>query len=115
MHFQLHVDIHDLGTVHDNTSECPVLSSCYIWLLHAIFFSVQDENEPKLTETEKKKLSLQETRRSLPIFPFRDDLIQAIENHQVSHPYSCKVIWFSILGNSWRSLCSLELLIIRNV
>jgi pre-mRNA-splicing factor ATP-dependent RNA helicase DHX16 len=43
----------------------------------------EDENEPKLTETEKKELSLQETRRSSPIFPFRDDLIQAIENHQV--------------------------------
>jgi hypothetical protein len=104
------VDIYDLGTVHDNTSECPVLSSCYIWLLHAILFSVQDENE--LTETEKKKLSLQETRRSLPIFPFRNDLIQATENHQVSHPYSCKVIWFfNILENSWKSLCSLELII----
>jgi hypothetical protein len=102
--------LHDLGTVHDNTSECPVLSSCYIWLLHAILFSVQDENE--LTETEKKKLSLQETRRSLPIFPFRNDLIQAIENNQVSHPYSCKVIWFfSILENSWTSLSSLELII----
>ncbi|PNF38979.1 putative pre-mRNA-splicing factor ATP-dependent RNA helicase DHX16 [Cryptotermes secundus] len=43
----------------------------------------EDENEPKLTESEKKKVSLQETRRSLPIFPFRDDLIQAIEKHQV--------------------------------
>ncbi|GFG40919.1 hypothetical protein Cfor_11095 [Coptotermes formosanus] len=31
----------------------------------------------------KKKLSLQETRRSLPIFPFRDDLIQAIKDHQI--------------------------------
>lgn len=41
------------------------------------------DSEPKLTETEKKKLSLQETRRSLPIFPFRDDLIQAIRDHQI--------------------------------
>jgi pre-mRNA-splicing factor ATP-dependent RNA helicase DHX16 len=45
---------------------------------------MQADNEPKLTEPEKKKLSLQETRRSLPIFPFRDDLIQAIKDHQVS-------------------------------
>jgi len=53
--------------------------------LNAVFFfSTQAESEPKLTETEKKKLSLQETRRSLPIFPFRDDLIQAIKDHQVS-------------------------------
>ena len=45
---------------------------------------MQADNEPKLTEPEKKKLSLQETRRSLPIFPFRDDLIQAIKDHHVS-------------------------------
>lgn len=36
-----------------------------------------------LTEYDKKKLSIQETRRSLPIYPFRDDLLQAIENHNV--------------------------------
>jgi hypothetical protein len=87
------VDIYDLGTVHDDTSECRAFYSCYIWLLHAIFFSVQDENEPKVTETEKKKLSMQETRRSLPIFPFRNDLIQAVENHQVS----CKVYLLTYL------------------
>jgi len=49
----------------------------------SVFFSTQADSEPKLTETEKKKLSLQETRRSLPIFPFRGDLIQAIRDHQV--------------------------------
>lgn len=64
---------------------CAVLSSWYACSLNAVFFSTQAESEPKLTETEKKKLSLQETRRSLPIFPFRDDLMQAITDHQVSH------------------------------
>lgn len=63
---------------------CAVLSSCYVCSLNAVFFPTQAESEPKLTETEKKKLSLQETRRSLPIFPFREDLIQAIKEHQVS-------------------------------
>ena len=62
---------------------CAVLSSCYACSLNAAFFPTQADSEPKLTETEKKKLSLQETRRSLPIFPFRDDLIQAIREHQV--------------------------------
>ncbi len=38
---------------------------------------------PEKTEKEKKKLSLQETRRSLPIFPFREDLLQAIREHQI--------------------------------
>jgi len=62
---------------------CAGLSSCYTCSLNEVFFSTQADSEPKLTETEKKKLSLQETRRSLPIFPFRDDLIQAIRDHQV--------------------------------
>lgn len=64
---------------------CAILSSYYVSLLTAVFFSTQADSETKLTETEKKKLSLQEIRRSLPIFPFRDDLIQAIKDHQVSH------------------------------
>ncbi|CAN7992938.1 unnamed protein product [Ixodes hexagonus] len=38
---------------------------------------------PELSEGEKKKLSIQETRKSLPIFPFREDLLQAIADHQV--------------------------------
>ncbi|KAG0423327.1 hypothetical protein HPB47_000884 [Ixodes persulcatus] len=37
----------------------------------------------ELSEGERKKLSLQETRRSLPIFPFREDLLQAIADHQI--------------------------------
>ncbi|XP_037515630.1 pre-mRNA-splicing factor ATP-dependent RNA helicase DHX16 [Rhipicephalus sanguineus] len=39
--------------------------------------------EPELSEQERKKLSIQETRRSLPIFPFREDLLQAVAEHQV--------------------------------
>nr|CAD7395582.1 unnamed protein product [Timema cristinae] len=41
------------------------------------------EEKPKLTESQKKRLTLEETKRSLPIFPFKDDLINAIKNHQV--------------------------------
>lgn len=39
--------------------------------------------EPELSDQERKKLSIQETRRSLPIFPFREDLLQAVADHQV--------------------------------
>ena len=39
--------------------------------------------QPKISEAEIKKISLQETRRSLPIFPFREDLLKAIEDHQI--------------------------------
>ncbi|XP_015907708.1 pre-mRNA-splicing factor ATP-dependent RNA helicase DHX16 [Parasteatoda tepidariorum] len=37
----------------------------------------------ELSERDKKKLSIQETRKSLPIFPFREDLLNAIENHNI--------------------------------
>ncbi|GFR16083.1 pre-mRNA-splicing factor ATP-dependent RNA helicase DHX16 [Trichonephila clavata] len=41
------------------------------------------ESVEELSEKEKKKLSIQETRRSLPIYPFREDLLEAIENHHI--------------------------------
>ncbi|GAB1600938.1 pre-mRNA-splicing factor ATP-dependent RNA helicase DHX16 [Argonauta hians] len=43
----------------------------------------KDTLEPAVSSLDLKKMSLSETRRSLPIFPFRDDLIQAIHDHQV--------------------------------
>lgn len=49
------------------------------------FVGIKDKTkrEPELSEFEKKKLSIEETKKSLPIFPFRDDLIQAVREHQV--------------------------------
>ncbi|XP_077987074.1 pre-mRNA-splicing factor ATP-dependent RNA helicase DHX16-like [Glandiceps talaboti] len=41
------------------------------------------EKEPQISEAQKKKLSIQETRKSLPIYPFKQDLLDAIEEHQV--------------------------------
>ncbi|XP_030765418.1 pre-mRNA-splicing factor ATP-dependent RNA helicase DHX16 [Sitophilus oryzae] len=41
------------------------------------------KKEPELTEQEKKKLTIEETKISLPIFPFKEDLIQAVQEHQV--------------------------------
>lgn len=43
----------------------------------------KDKQEPQLTETQRKRLDIEETKKSLPIYPFRDDLIQAIKEHQV--------------------------------
>nr|XP_028569870.1 pre-mRNA-splicing factor ATP-dependent RNA helicase DHX16 isoform X2 [Podarcis muralis] len=40
------------------------------------------EENPELSEAERKKLSIQEVRRSLPIFPYRADLLAAIAEHQ---------------------------------
>lgn len=44
------------------------------------------EEEPKekqMSEAEKKKMTIQDVRKSLPIYPFREDLLKAIEDHQV--------------------------------
>uniref|UniRef100_A0A2R5LFA9 RNA helicase n=1 Tax=Ornithodoros turicata TaxID=34597 RepID=A0A2R5LFA9_9ACAR len=41
------------------------------------------DQEPELTEYERKKMSIEETKKSLPVYPFREDLLQAIEEHQV--------------------------------
>ena len=37
-----------------------------------------------MTEFEKKRQKIEETKKSLPVFPFREQLLQAIEGHQVS-------------------------------
>lgn len=42
------------------------------------------KDEPKVSEHEKKRMDIKETKESLPIYPFRDDLIDAIRGHQVN-------------------------------
>lgn len=39
--------------------------------------------EPVLSETERKRLDIVQTKKSLPVYAFRDDIIQAVRNHQV--------------------------------
>lgn len=43
------------------------------------------KNEPESQKDAQKKvkMTLDETRKSLPIFPFRDDLLKAVEEHQI--------------------------------
>ena len=43
---------------------------------------IQDDT-PQISDAEKKRMSMKETRESLPIYPFRMDLIEAIGEHQV--------------------------------
>lgn len=45
--------------------------------------SKDKDKQPDLTDQERKKMDIQETKRSLPVYPFRDDLIAAIREHQV--------------------------------
>uniref|UniRef100_A0A8C6TAP8 RNA helicase n=1 Tax=Neogobius melanostomus TaxID=47308 RepID=A0A8C6TAP8_9GOBI len=44
---------------------------------------VSTQEEPTLSQADLKKQSIQEVRRSLPIFPFREDLLRAITQHQI--------------------------------
>uniref|UniRef100_A0A182Q239 RNA helicase n=1 Tax=Anopheles farauti TaxID=69004 RepID=A0A182Q239_9DIPT len=43
----------------------------------------EPNHNPELTEREKKKLTIEETRKSLPIYSYKEDLIQAIKDHQI--------------------------------
>uniref|UniRef100_A0A4W6BZA6 Pre-mRNA-splicing factor ATP-dependent RNA helicase DHX16 n=1 Tax=Lates calcarifer TaxID=8187 RepID=A0A4W6BZA6_LATCA len=42
-----------------------------------------EKEAPALSQAELKKQSMQEVRRSLPIFPYREDLLAAIHEHQI--------------------------------
>ena len=42
-----------------------------------------DDNSVQMSEKDQKKMSIAETRKSLPIYKFRDELLQAIDEHQV--------------------------------
>lgn len=37
----------------------------------------------ELTETEKKRMTIEETQKSLPIYPFKESFIDAVRGHQV--------------------------------
>ncbi|XP_037041854.1 pre-mRNA-splicing factor ATP-dependent RNA helicase DHX16 [Bradysia coprophila] len=41
------------------------------------------DKKAEISETERKKMDIEETKKSLPVFPFRDDLIAAIREHQI--------------------------------
>ena len=36
-----------------------------------------------MSESQKKKMSIREVQRSLPIYPFKEDLIRAVKEHQI--------------------------------
>ena len=46
--------------------------------------SAEDQDEkPQMTEYERKRMTLEETKKSLPVYPFRQSLLEAVEEHQV--------------------------------
>lgn len=40
------------------------------------------DKKPVQTEAQKKKMDIEETKKSLPVYPFKEDLIAAIREHQ---------------------------------
>ncbi|XP_043940421.1 pre-mRNA-splicing factor ATP-dependent RNA helicase DHX16 [Protopterus annectens] len=45
--------------------------------------TVEKADKKELSEADKQKLSIQEVRRSLPVYPYREDLLAAIHEHQI--------------------------------
>uniref|UniRef100_A0A8C7R4K3 RNA helicase n=1 Tax=Oncorhynchus mykiss TaxID=8022 RepID=A0A8C7R4K3_ONCMY len=47
------------------------------------FVSSAEQEQAALSQAEVQKQSIQEVRRSLPVFPYREDLLLAIQQHQI--------------------------------
>lgn len=45
--------------------------------------SKEKDAQKEITEAQRKKMDIEETKKSLPVYPFRDDIIEAVRNHQV--------------------------------
>lgn len=72
--------------------------------------TIKDETEkkeksgPKLSEQQRKRMDLKETKESLPVFPFRDDLIDSIRANQVRISVLIDMKMFSIKNEMFVSL-----------
>ncbi len=53
------------------------------FLLNKQILQQADAVEKGMSEKEKRQLSISEVRRSLPMFPYRDDIVEAVRQHQV--------------------------------
>lgn len=43
----------------------------------------KEKQEPEMNEYKKKRLTIEETKKSLPVYPYKESLIEAIREHQV--------------------------------
>ena len=41
------------------------------------------DEEPQMTDYARKRMSIEETKKSLPVYPFKQSLLEAVEEHQV--------------------------------
>lgn len=42
-----------------------------------------ESNKTEMSDIDRKRMTIQETRKSLPIYPYREQLLEAIAEHQV--------------------------------
>lgn len=52
-------------------------------IMKTVFHTFQRHVEPRETTDDKEMTPMQELRRSLPIFPYRDDFLNALKNHSI--------------------------------
>ncbi|GBP12389.1 Pre-mRNA-splicing factor ATP-dependent RNA helicase DHX16 [Eumeta japonica] len=43
----------------------------------------KEQSEEQISEYQKQRMNIEETKKSLPVYPFREDLIKAIKDHQI--------------------------------
>lgn len=43
----------------------------------------EKDRKPVVSEADRKKMDIEETKKSLPVYPFKEDLIAAIKEHQI--------------------------------
>ena len=65
-----------------------------------------EDKEEELSEYEKKRMTIAECKKSLPVYPFRQSLLDAIEEHQVliiegeTGTIYSKCVYLQVLGVS---------------
>ena len=71
-------------------TESPFLATFWHFLATFVLLSFSgskdkdgETKEEELSEYEKKRMTIAECKKSLPVYPFRQSLLDAIEEHQV--------------------------------
>ena len=68
---------------HSAAEEYELLMDEQIDFIQMLSLDGTKDKKPQVTEAEKQKMTIAETKKSLPVFPFKEDLIAAIREHQV--------------------------------
>lgn len=77
------VDEGDYEYVFDDSQQINFVTDTKLEGTHKPMTGEQRMLEQKLNAAEQKAASIEDTRKSLPIFQFRNEIIQAVEDHQI--------------------------------